>query len=281
MGIAGYAIALAHYPRMREIDTTLFNAGLLLGLWVLGRLAASWSQYRKRTLLLEYERGQAEERAAVRERARIARELHDVISHTITVIVLQAGGGRLASSTDPAAAAQALAQIEELGRDSLAELRTLLEILRSDAPEVAGTAPQPTLSDIGELCGRMRALGLPVRLRTEGETAGLAAVVQLTGYRVVQEGLTNVLKHAGKVPTEVLVDHRTSAPQLVVEVSCAPGERAVGLPGAIHGLAGLRERVDALGGRLSVGRRADGGFVVSAFLPVAERSLMGPERSGV
>lgn len=265
MSLVAYGSALAHYPPMRAPGDVLFNLAVLMGLWALGRLAASWSAYRDRTLLLEFDRAQAEERAEVRERTRIARELHDVISHTITVIVVQAGGARLASETDPRAAVDALARIEALGRDSLAELRALLDVLRDDAEEV-GTAPQPSLADVAELCDRMRSLGLPVTVHTAGDLEAVASIVQLVAYRIVQEGLTNVLKHAGTVDTDVVIDHDAPA-ELVLRISSAPGGEAGGLPGAAHGLVGLRERVDALGGTLTTHRRPDGGFVLHARLP--------------
>ena len=267
---AAYALLLLAYPAMRAPGDVLFNAAVLLGLWAIGRLTASWSAYRDRSLRLEFERAQAEERAAVRERARIARELHDVISHTITVIVMQAGGARLGAANDPAAAIDALTRIEALGRDSLAELRTLLTLLREDAPEAGETAPQPTLADLPELCERMRSLGLPVRLQITGTVADLGPGVQLTGYRIVQESLTNVLKHAGTVETEVTVARADAPSALLVEVSRAGGDAASPLPGGSRGLLGLRERVDALGGSLRTGTRPDGGFVLTADLPLTE-----------
>jgi signal transduction histidine kinase len=239
---------------------------VLLGLWSIGRLAASWSAYRDRTLLLEFERVQAEERAEARERTRIARELHDVIAHTITVIVMQAGGARLASAGDRETAVDALARIEVLGRDSLAELRTLLQVLRDEGAE-SSTAPQPTLADVPALCGRMRSLGLPVRVRTTGGTDALPPGVQLAAYRIVQEGLTNVLKHAGIVDTQV--DLQVGPGTLLVDVANAAGGDSERVPGSGRGLIGLRERVTALGGTLTSEPQQDGGYRLSAMLPVA------------
>jgi signal transduction histidine kinase len=273
MTLVGYAVALLHYPAMREADTVLFNVAVLLGLWGIGRFIASWSSYRDRNLRLEFERAHAEERAEVRERARIARELHDVISHTITVIMMQAGGARLASAADPDAAPAALARIEALGRESLSELRTLLAVLHEGDADDTGSAvsPTPTLADVPDLCERMQSLGMPVHLSTTGDLARLAPGVQLAGYRIVQEGLTNVLKHAGAVDTDVEIDHG-SVDELVLRISSAPGELREDLPGGAQGLRGLRERVETLGGRIRTDRRSDGGFLIQAELPVAGSS---------
>lgn len=278
MTIAGYSLALLIHPEMRVAGDVLFNMAVLLGLWSIGRLAASWSGHRDRNLLLEFERTQAEERAEARERTRIARELHDVISHSITVIVMQAGGARLAARSDPRLAVDALARIEELGRGSLTELRALLEVLRRDGDDEDGTAPQPALADLPALCDRMRALGLPTRLRIDGDRLAPAAGAQLTAYRVVQEGLTNVLKHAGLVRTDVEI--RIIEPdRLIVDISNAPGAGAGGVPGAGRGIVGLRERIDALGGRLDASERSDGGFRLRAELPSARSERARPEQA--
>lgn len=289
LGVSAVAMAILplEFAELRDPGGVVFNSALLAAGFSIGMLARSWAGYRERIIRSAGERAVAEERASRRERERLARELHDVISHTITVIVMQAGGARLASASDPDAAVDALVRIEALGRDSLAELRALLDVLRGDDGETADTAPQPTLADVPELCSRMRALGFPVRLRTEGDTGSLPAGVQLTGFRVVQEGLTNVLKHAGTVDTEVVIDH-AALRGLVVRISSAPSRSAPGagetsetsesvlaarLPGASRGLPGLRERVGALGGTLTTDHRADGGFVICAELPVMESAV--------
>lgn len=266
ISLGAYVLLLVSYPAMRDPDSVMFNVAILLGLWAIGRLAASWSGYRDRTVRLEFERLHAEERAAVLERTRIARELHDVIAHTITVIVMQAGGARMASAADPRAAVAALSRIEGLGRESLTELRALLDVLGSHDGAEVDRAPQPGLGDLDELCATMRTLGLPVELRVDGDLARPAAALQLTAYRVAQEGLTNVLKHAGPVATTVGV--LVAAESLTIEVGNAPGGREGGMPGASRGLAGLRERVAALGGAVAAGPDGDGGFRVRAVLPL-------------
>lgn len=249
----------------------LYNSIVLAVAFAIGLLARSWTEYRERSLREAAERAVAEERASRAERARIARELHDVIAHTITVIVMQAGGARLASATDPAIATSTLAQIEELGRASLAELRTLLPLLH-DGGDDAPIAPQPTLADVDALCERMRTLGLPVTLLTEGDTVDIPLGLQLTGFRVVQEGLTNVIKHSGTVATTVTIRHRHSPAVLSIEVASPAPAGAPRLPGAGRGLAGIEERVRLAGGTFSAGRRDEAGFLLRVKLPL-EREL--------
>jgi len=263
------AISL-RFPEMADPGDVLYNGAFLAAAWGLGLFARSWAAYRDDTLRLEIERAQAEERAGLLERARIARELHDVIAHTITVILMQAGGARLASQSDPEAALRALSQIEALGRDSLAEPRILLAVLRRESEDDGDRAPLPDLGRVGELCERMRALGLPVAFDPGATTADLPLGVQLTAYRIVQEGLTNVIKHAGTVPTTVRLARATPSDPLVVEVAnAAPEDAVVRLPGSRRGLFGLDERVASLGGRLTSGVRADGGFMLRAELPAS------------
>jgi signal transduction histidine kinase len=274
----GMAVLPFEFPDMRNAGDLLYNSVVLAVAFAIGLLARSWTGYRERSLREAAERAVAEERASRAERARIARELHDVIAHTITVIVMQAGGARLASATDPAIAATTLAQIEELGRASLAELRTLLPLLHDgggdgdDADADAPIAPQPTLADVGALCERMRTLGLPVTLFTEGGTVDIPLGLQLTGFRVVQEGLTNVIKHSGTVATTVTIRHRQSPAVLTIEVASPAPAGAPRLPGSGRGLAGIEERVRLAGGTFSAGRQDEAGFLLRVELPL-EREL--------
>lgn len=274
LGIAISAATLAtiaiRFPEISDLGDLLYNATLIVAAWLLGLFARSWSQYRDDAVRQEEKRARAEEAATRAEQVRIARELHDVISHTITVVVMQAGGARLAAGRDPAVAVAALARIETLGQESLAELRTLLTVLREEGDAPGEIAPQPGLDGIGDLCERMRTLGLPVRLSQEA-THGVAAGVQLAAYRVVQEGLTNALRHAGPVPTDVTI-RLVSDRLLVVEISNAPPSRPrTRLDGAHRGLVGMRERVAAAGGELHAGQDTGGGFTVRATIPAGER----------
>ena len=202
------------------------------------------------------------EQAAAAERARIARELHDIVAHHLSVIVLQAAGTR--ASGKPAG--PSLEKIENSARQALDETRRLLGVLR-DPDEEARLDPQPGIGDLGELAASVRAAGLPVQLVIDGDPAALPAAVDVSVYRIVQEALTNVLKHAGPARAEVAIG--CAADIVTVEVTdngvAEPGRKA--LAGG-HGLAGMRERAAVFGGELAAGPRPGGGFAVRARLPL-------------
>jgi signal transduction histidine kinase len=207
-------------------------------------------------------------RAAVAaERARIARELHDVVAHSISVMTIQAGAARLVLDDEPARAEGPLRTVEETGRQTLAEMRRLLGVLDAGGNGAAVLAPQPGLGELQRLVESMRAAGLSVDLDVQGEASPLAPGVDLTAYRVVQEALTNVLKHAGAARARVVVRYGPDAVEL--EVADDGRGRASGLPGG-HGLLGMRERVSLYGGDFEAAPRAQGGFLVRARLPLGE-----------
>ena len=214
------------------------------------------------------------ERAVAEERARIARELHDVVAHSMSVMVVQAGAARRVLDANPAQAADALQTIEATGRDALAEMRRLLGVLRDDRSS-ASLAPQPSLRELPSLISQVSEAGLAVTLATEGAPRELPAAVGLSAYRIVQEALTNALKHAGPAASAVItVRYRDSE----VEVEVADDGRgasaaAIGNGSSGHGLLGMRERAGLFGGELTAGPRAGGGFVVRARLPVAEAAV--------
>ena len=204
------------------------------------------------------------EQAAAAERARIARELHDIIAHHLSVVVLHAAGARAADRTDPAT----LAEIEHSGRQALNETRRLFGVLR-DPDEETGRAPQPGIGELPALTGRLRAAGLEVRLSIDGDHTALPPVLNVSAYRIVQEALTNVLKHAGPARAEVTVDCTDIA--VTIEVTDdGPGNPAPLAPGGGQGLTGMRERAALFGGDLRAGPRAGGGFSVCAWLPIGE-----------
>jgi signal transduction histidine kinase len=209
------------------------------------------------------------------ERVRIARELHDVVAHTLSVVTFQAGVGRKIAAARPAEALLALRAVEVTGRGALEELRRILGLLRDDDGEGPSLVPAPGVGDLGELAGTVRAAGIPVTLAVTGDVAALPPAASLTVYRIVQEALTNVVKHARGAQASVRVradrdgvlitvtdDGRGVAEGGVVAGTPAPGE------GARHGLVGMRERAAAFGGTLEAGPVAGGGFRVSAFLPL-------------
>jgi signal transduction histidine kinase len=270
----GMVVLPFEFAELRDAGDLLFNSMLLAAAFGIGLLARSWAASRERVMRAALDRALAEERASRSERARIARELHDVIAHTITVIVMQAGGARLASRTDSSIAISTLARIEELGRTSLAELRSLLPLLREDDDELPAR-PQPNLEDVQGLCEQMRQLGLPVTLRMDGDLGAVPLGLQLTGYRVVQEGLTNVIKHSGLVDTVVRVGRSGSPERLIVDIgndipadAHHTGGSAGGITGAGRGLLGLQERVGLAGGRFTAGRVDRERFRLHVELPI-------------
>jgi signal transduction histidine kinase len=197
---------------------------------------------------------------------RIARELHDVVAHSLGVMTVQAGAARLVLDADPGRAEESLLSVEETGREALAEMRRLLGLLDLES---SGTElePQPTLLQVGALADQLRDAGLAVDLRVEGAARSLSPGVDLTAYRIVQESLTNVLKHAGSGTARVTVAYRSDT--IEIEVEDDGHGRAQPAAGG-HGLVGMRERAAMYGGTLVAGPRPLGGFAVRATIPFAE-----------
>ncbi len=239
-------------------------------------------QARDRMRRMRAEHAAATRRALDEERALIASELHDVVTHNVSVMIVQAGAARQVLAADPAEATAALLAVEASGRAAMTELRHLLGLL-SPAGTGAGPAldgdeagqdlsPQPGLGQLQPLIDRLAAAGLPVELQVGGAPRALPPGLDLAAYRVVQEALTNVLKHAGKPRTTVRLDYREA--DLVVEVADAgrpipaAGPASGAVPGSGRGLLGLRERIALYGGELDAGPRPGGGWLVSARLPV-------------
>jgi signal transduction histidine kinase len=205
------------------------------------------------------------------ERSRIARELHDVIAHSVSVMVIQAGAARTVMGSDPALAEGSLRSVERAGRDALAEMRRLLGVLDSERDPRA-LAPQPGLADIQELLVRARDAGLTADLSVDGEPGRMSPGLDLCAYRVVQEALTNAIKHAAPAHAEVCVRWRLGALELEVSDD-GRGTVGTGGPAGGHGLAGMRERVALHGGTVFAGAGAEGGFTVRASLPLASERL--------
>lgn len=202
------------------------------------------------------------------ERARLARELHDVVAHQLSAIAVQAGAARLAAAADPQAAATAIAAIERQARGGLTELNQLVRDLRPGDDTGPDMSPQPRLGDIPGLIRRAGESGLRAELRVDGEPRPLPAAVELAGYRVVQESLTNAIRYAAGAAATVRLAYRDDG--IMVEVTDngpGPAAGAAAIHGGGAGLAGLRERAGLLGGQLEAGSAAERGFVVRAFLP--------------
>lgn len=246
----------ARHPGQRGLSDVLFVTVVFGGAWLLGRAlrgrgqrAAQLEQLATR---LEAEQ-QAQAHAAVAaERARIARELHDVIAHSVSVMVIQAGAAEQLLDDTPERARAPLLAVQDTGRQTILELRRLLGILREDGQELS-LAPQPGLTTIDLLVGEIRQAGLPVNLGVEGQPRPLPPGVDLTAYRIVQEALTNTLRHAGPAHAEVIVRYQDHALELeILDDGPGPGDGGDGG----HGLVGMRERVALYGGTLEAGPRA-------------------------
>jgi signal transduction histidine kinase len=223
----------------------------------------------ERAALAEREREAAARVAVAEERARIARELHDIVAHAVSVMVLQIGAVRHRLPEELGEDREALQGVEQAGRTALAEMRRLLSAMRGDgdSPELV---PQPGLEHLESLLGEVRRAGLPVELHVDGETPSLPRAVDLSAYRIVQEGLTNALKHAHATKADVSVHYRGNEVEIEVrDAGVGPGQT----DGLGHGLVGIRERVKIYGGAMTAGTTNGRGFVLNARLP-----LGGPRR---
>jgi signal transduction histidine kinase len=247
----------------------IFTLAWFFGI-ALGNRTAQTRELRKRVASADRERAAAEERAAADERTRIARELHDVVAHSVSVMVVQASAVRRLLAPDQQREREALLSVERMGRDALAEMRRMLGVMRTEEDQPVALTPQPGLRHLAQLVAQVEKAGLPVTLRVEGSQTELPAGIDLSAYRIVQEGLTNALKHGKDAHAEVVVRYADGG----VEVEVADDgldEKGSG-PEDGHGLVGMRERVALYGGTLVAGPRDGGGFVLRARLPVEVRS---------
>ncbi|MGY2066960.1 sensor histidine kinase [Blastococcus sp. SYSU DS0619] len=274
VGLVGALLASLRYYSI-DVFTAVFPAGSIgvtvVAAWALGDLRRArmlrLSGLEERARLLELERDQEMRLAATAERARIAREMHDVVAHSLSVVIAQADGGRYAGKADPQVATQALEAIAATGRQALTDMRALLGVLRDGGGEEY--APQPDVAAIPALVEDVRASGLDVDLIVEGTPHPLPAGPQLAAYRIVQESLTNVLKHAGPAGRAwVRLQWRPDALELsVLDDGRGASAAVVDSDGKGQGLRGMRERAQLHGGRLDAGPRHGGGFGVHAALP--------------
>ena len=274
-GLAGViAIDFASGGAFQDVGVRPGAWLLLTVAWLVGRelrrRRIEMAELRARAVELEHEREERLRVAAAEERARIARELHDVVAHSVSVMVVQSQAAQRVLHDDVDATRDVLQSIETTGRQALTELRRLLGLLR-EFDGGAALEPQPSLQYLDELLAQVRDAGLAVELKVEGTPAVLPQGVDLSAYRIVQEGLTNTLKHAGADRASVLV--RYSSSELEIEISddggSAPQPAA---NGDGHGLVGMRERVALYGGELRAGRGDHGGYIVRARLPLGAGS---------
>jgi len=278
VAFAAFNVMLLLHESGISLMDYITDGALLAGMWALGRnlrlRRAYLAELEDRAERLERARGTGARAARMEERSRIARELHDVVAHHVSVMTVQAGAARRILDRDPDNAREALATIEEVGRTALSEMRRIVGVLRTDRdPEQAGgeLSPQPGVADLGELVEHVRETGLAVQLWIEGEARPLSPGVDLAAFRLVQEALTNTLKHAGP-QARAWVRLRYTETDLTVEVedngrgaqTLLSGDRD--RPG--HGLVGMYERVALYGGELRIGPRVGGGFGVRARFPL-------------
>ncbi|OQR58881.1 two-component sensor histidine kinase [Streptomyces maremycinicus] len=290
--LVGLVVGAALVAVLRDENFPSFAPGLVpfLALLGVGLGANAMHTWKQRLTALEEEHEAATLLAVDRERARIARELHDVVTHNVSVMVIQAGAARKVMDTAPDRARQALLAVEAGGRTAMAELRHVMGLLTmttdeddgDDAREGAerarsardpaagaGLAPQPGLAQVPALTDRVRESGVPVELTVTGTPAPLAAGAELAAYRVVQEALTNTVRHAVGSRVRVVIEHVPGAVR--IEVSDTGGTSAApDVPGGGRGLTGLRERLAVYGATLHAGERPTGGFEVRAVIPVEE-----------
>lgn len=253
---------LAGDPLDEVLPAWFILAGLVgLGRWMRHRHRET-EQLQARASRTDRQVAERAARAVAEERARIARELHDLVAHSMGVIVIQSQAGQRALDSRPDLARGALASIETAGRQGLAEMRRLLGLLTGAAEETV--SPQPRLSALDELVERVRAAGVRVELTVDGDVGALPAGVDLAAYRIVQEALTNVLRHAGPASVQVIVRARSG----VVEVEVCDDGRGAPAPGSGQGLIGMRERAALYGGTLEAGSLPGGGYRVHARLAV-------------
>jgi signal transduction histidine kinase len=281
VGLAVYAVvAIRRYPSLADEAAQGWVASYVQfgAAWFLGNVQRKRLAYTAELEALNAQLAQEQELrsrwAVAEERGRIARELHDVVAHSVSVMVVQAGAARRSVAANPAQATTALTQIESTGRQALTEMRRLLGLLRDDeATDAVTLAPQPSLAHLESLVGAAREAGLPVEVAIEGDPRPLPASVDLSAYRIVQEALTNSLKHAGPARASVRICYGREVLEIQVWDDGARGAPAPrhgnGQPaGGGHGLIGMRERVALFGGTLEAGARPGGGFRVAARLPL-------------
>ncbi|MBJ7609647.1 MAG: sensor histidine kinase [Candidatus Dormibacteraeota bacterium] len=272
--LAGTAVTHGFSDLAQGVGGTVFSLGWIAAPLVLGHFVGTRRAYiaslAERARLAEQTREEEGQRLVTEERLRIARELHDVLSHTISVINVQAGMAAHVMDAKPEEARQAMLTVRRTSRDAMQELRSLLTVLRDEAAGQGPAAPAPRLDQLPALVATMDQAGLPTHLTTHGERASLPSVVDLAAYRIVQESLTNVLRHAHASSADVVITRTPT--DIRVEVTddgraTAAGNGASGArPG--HGITGMRERATSLGGSLDAAPRPGGGFRVVAVLPL-------------
>lgn len=278
--VVGMFLSLLGFSQSTATSPEEFLAQFLINLlalalaWTVGVTIRTRRAYvaslEARAALLEREREENTRLAVALERGRIAREMHDVVAHSVSVAVVQAGAAERLIDSDPAGAREAMRNVASVGREALAEMRRVLEVLR-DEEGAGGRAPQPGIDELQALARRVEEAGLPVELSVQGPERPLPTSAALSVYRIVQEGLTNALTHAGPARARVLLRFLPGGVEVRISDNGAGTPRGEGAAaGGGHGLIGMRERVALFGGRLEAGPRPEGGYAVVAHIPTTE-----------
>src|SRR5207253_5758808 len=266
--VQGIALVVGHNDPTQKGGDYVWIAIIFTVAWTvgfgLGGKFREVDEAKERAARAEREREERAHLAVADERARIARELHDVVGHSVSVMAVQASAVRRLLKPEQEREREALEVVEQTGREALAEMRRLVGVLRRPE-EAPALAPQPSLEHLDRLVAKARESGLPVELRIEGTPSPLPPGVDLTAYRLVQEGLTNTIKHARASRAGVVVRYGEGEVEIFVTDD---GDGGGDGGGGGHGLVGMRERVSVYGGELEAGRRAGGGFRLRARLPV-------------
>lgn len=264
LAILGLVVIAAFGGVIPSIPTFIAPFAVLFAFWTVGALMrqsrAKADAMAERARRLETEQRLSLAVAQAEERARIARELHDVVAHSVSLMVVQAGAARQVVERTPDRAIDALEAVGDTGRRAMQELRTILGVLGDSGGD---RDPWPTLAEVGVIVETIKEAGLPVSLEVRGTARSLTAALELAGYRVIQEALTNALRHSRLAPTRVVVEYRPH--EVMIEVLCDGPATARGRSG--RGIAGMKERVGLVGGRLEVGPGVERGFNVRAWLP--------------
>lgn len=281
LGLMALVIVTLTTPYLRSIEDLAWNTMFLMVPWLMAR-GLRQREDRAATLsaALVTERATTEaalQKAAAQERARIARDLHDIVAHSVSVMVIQVGAARMQLRAGASAAEAPLLEAEEVGRQALEDLRRLLDVLRADEPAHDGPEPpQPGLSQLDRILERTRTAGLRVDVEVVGEPVTLPAALDLTAYRIVQEALTNTLRHGEATEATICFTYMPTALEIDI---VDDGAAAAGRDGPGHGLTGISERVTLFGGTAMAGPVRDGGWQVHAALPLPGLSMRSPRQA--